>query len=306
MKNDTLGTRILALTGAVLLTLAAYILWARPYQLHWGATGEEVQRPMPGDELDSSPTFQATRAITIDATPQQIWPWLMQMGYGRAGSYGYDLFKNVGSPSGPRSADRLLPQFQNFKVGDPVPISPGTTLEFYAIVPDQYIVWSGAADGRSFAWALYAVGDNQTRLVSRVHRGLHWSQPLEVALGLLTEFTDHLAARKALQGLKNHVEGHIQPESDLNIEFFVYVGSALAFVWAALSMLRLPPSWGTWFIGLAGGLAWLISWYAPGSIWTGAVLAFLVIWAVRVRFRDLQQTEPQPPVRSKARKLNRE
>ena len=74
---------VLALLG---LVMAAYLLWARPYQLHWGATDGEVNRAMPGDELESHPTFLATRSITIDGTPQQIWPWLIQMGYTRAGS----------------------------------------------------------------------------------------------------------------------------------------------------------------------------------------------------------------------------
>ena len=118
---------ILALIG---LVKAAYLLWARPYQLRWGATEEEVQRPMPGDELNPSPKFLATRAITIEATPEVIWPWLIQMGYKRAGFYGYDIFENLGSPHGIASAQSIVPEFQHFKVGDEVPISPAGSLVF--------------------------------------------------------------------------------------------------------------------------------------------------------------------------------
>ncbi len=135
MTNDTMGRRILALLGLIAAVLALYVLWARPFQLRWGATDEEVRRSMPGDELDPTPGFLATRAITIQGTPQQIFPWLLQMGFGRAGFYGFDLFENVGSPSGSRSAERIQPQWQNFKVGDPVPISPVATMKFYAIQP---------------------------------------------------------------------------------------------------------------------------------------------------------------------------
>ena len=88
-----------ALVGLVMM---AYLRWARPYQLRWGATQEEEQRPMPGDELNPNPKFLATRAITIEGKPEDIWPWLMQMGYRRAGFYGYDILENLGSPRGIR------------------------------------------------------------------------------------------------------------------------------------------------------------------------------------------------------------
>jgi hypothetical protein len=125
------------------LVLTVYLIWARPYQLRWGATAEEIARPMPGDELDPRPTFLATRAITIDATPAEIWPWLLQMGYGRAGFYGFDLLENLGSPRGLNSAERILPQFQNFRVGDKVPLSAAAEEVFYAIEPNQYLIWAG-------------------------------------------------------------------------------------------------------------------------------------------------------------------
>src|SRR5215204_7695762 len=95
------------------LVMTAYLRWARPYQLRWGATDEEVQRPMPGDELNPNPKFLATRAITIEGKPEDIWPWLMQMGYRRAGYYGYDIMENLGRPRQSRSADHILPEVQD-------------------------------------------------------------------------------------------------------------------------------------------------------------------------------------------------
>ena len=89
--------------------MAAYIFIARPYQLGWGATRVEIDRSMPGDERRGNPTFLATRAITIEDTPENIWPWLIQMGYGRAGFYGYDIIENLGSENGIYSADRIQP-----------------------------------------------------------------------------------------------------------------------------------------------------------------------------------------------------
>lgn len=68
---------VIALIGLVMM---AYLRWARPYQLRWGATDAQAQRTMPGDELNPNPMFLATRAITIEAKPEDIWPWLVQMG----------------------------------------------------------------------------------------------------------------------------------------------------------------------------------------------------------------------------------
>jgi hypothetical protein len=85
--------------------------------------------------------------------------------------------------------------------------------------------------------------------------------------------------------VKDRVEGTIEPMSVGNIEFFIYLGSALVFLWALWSVLRLPLTWRTWLTGLAAGLAWLLTWYAPISIWIGAVLELIVVWAMRVEYR---------------------
>ena len=65
---------------------------------------------MPGDELLDQPSFQATRAISIRAPPEDVWPWLVQIGYGRAGFYAYDLLDNLGHG---RSAERIRPELQH-------------------------------------------------------------------------------------------------------------------------------------------------------------------------------------------------
>jgi hypothetical protein len=268
---------VLALVGFV---IAFYLTWARPYQLRWGATDKEVSRPMPGDEINRDPTFLATRAITIRGTPEQIWPWLLQMGYGRAGFYAYDIFENIGSPRGIRSADYIIPEFQQFEVGDGVPISPAGGLSFYAIEPNQYLIWRGDGAYGGFIWALYSLDNNQTRLVSRARLSYSWNRPSQLVFDLLTEFSDHLAIRKILQGVKGRVEGKIEPMAQANTEFVIYLASAFIFLGAvSLNFLR-PLSWRSWLAGLAAGVVWLITWYAPISIWIGAILELLAVWGL--------------------------
>jgi hypothetical protein len=115
MRPRTPLTLLAAATAA-----AFYVRYARPWQLTWGATPDEVSRPLPGDELVTRPTFNATRAITIDAPPEEIWPWLVQIGLTRAGWYSYDILDNLGRTS----ARHIIPELQHLAVGDVVPMSP--------------------------------------------------------------------------------------------------------------------------------------------------------------------------------------
>jgi hypothetical protein len=279
--------KLLAVLALVGLVMAVYLTRARPYQLRWGATDTEVNQQMPGDEINQHPTFLATRAITIVGTPEQVWPWLLQMGYGRAGFYAYDIFENIGSPRGIHSADHIIPEFQQFKVGDEMPISPAGGLSFYAIEPNEYLIWRGDEDYGGFIWALYPLDNNHTRLISRARLSYNWKKPTQLVFDLLTEFSDHLAIRKILQGVKGRVEGNIEPMAQANTEFVIYLASALIFLGAVFLIFLRPLSWRSWLAGLAAGLAWLITWYAPVSIWMGAFLELLVLWDLRPSFPKL-------------------
>ena len=117
---------------------AAVVLGAAAYgPLHelgrrWGATSEEVARPMPGDEIVPHAQVQTTHAITIDAGPERVWPWPVQMGYHRAGWYTYSVGRPLPLAHRDPSADRDHPVLQNLAVGDVVPDGePGTA--FYRV-----------------------------------------------------------------------------------------------------------------------------------------------------------------------------
>jgi hypothetical protein len=204
------------------------------------------------------------------------------MGYGRAGFYGYDILENLGSTRGIRSADRILPEFQHFKVGDDIPLSSAAVLAFYAIEPDRYLIWAGETGGSYgvFNWSLYPVDGSHTRLVSRIRWSHHWAQPGVLALDLFSEFTDHIAVRKILQGVKDRVEGHIEPMMVQNIEFTIYVVAALIFFVAFVLILIRPLTRRGWLVSLAAGAAWLITWYAPVSIWGAVLLELLILWGL--------------------------
>jgi hypothetical protein len=291
MKLTRLLFRILAALALVGLVLAAYFLLARPYRLHWGATEEEVARPMPGDELNPAPAFRATRAITIEGTPEEIWPWLVQMGFGRAGFYGYDLLENLGSPGGLRSAERILPEFQDFQVGDAVPLSAAGGLEFSVIDPYRFLVWAGDQGWGGITWALYPIDADHTRLVSRVRFSYNTAKPELLAFDLFTEFSDHLAVAKILQGVKGRVEGRIEPAWVADLEFAVYLVAILLFLGAIILLLIRPLTWRGWLAGLAAGATWLVIWYAPISVWISVLLELVALGGLVLAFR-----RPSTPV----------
>jgi hypothetical protein len=89
---------------------------ARPWMERWGSTNEERARPLPGDDLVSD-AEQQTHAISIDAPPEDVWPWLVQMGQGRAGFYSHDRMERlVGADI--RNADEIHPEWQALAPGD--------------------------------------------------------------------------------------------------------------------------------------------------------------------------------------------
>ncbi|MDR2983224.1 MAG: hypothetical protein LBV34_00125 [Nocardiopsaceae bacterium] len=131
------STWILAGAGLTAGTLAAsYPLW-RGWCLTWGATADEAESPMKGDELLPDADLVTTRAIAIDAKPARVWPWLVQMGSGRAGTYSYDWVENLFGLD-MHSAQVILPQFQNVKEGDEFPLR-SVTMRVEALEADQLL-----------------------------------------------------------------------------------------------------------------------------------------------------------------------
>ncbi len=96
---------------------------------------DEAARPLPGDDIVTDAVGGETRGITIDAPPEAVWPWLLQMGYGRAGWYSYDQLDQRG-----KSADEIVDAWQGLAVGDVVPTHPGGGFEVARIEPGRALV----------------------------------------------------------------------------------------------------------------------------------------------------------------------
>jgi hypothetical protein len=123
---------------------------------------------MPGDALIPDPTNTATGAITVNAPPEDIWPWLVQMGTGRGGLYSYDWLDRLFGFLDRPSATRILPEFQHLAVGDKIPWGRDE-LAVSVLEPLRALALSMDAHGMQWVWqfSLYPLDDQRTRLVDR-------------------------------------------------------------------------------------------------------------------------------------------
>jgi len=276
-----------ALLALLVLLGANYLFCIRPAQLHWGATQAEVASILPEDDVVTQPDFDATRAITIRARPEEIWPWLVQMGYGRAGFYGYDLIENPGGGAGIRSATRILPAYQHPGTGDPLPLSVVAKLAFSTIEPNRCLVWRAidAPPTGVFIWELVPVDSSRTRLISRI-RWRYLKTWQGRALGIFTEFTDHVAVRAILMGIRDRVE-HRPTRTLLSqaSEIGAWIAACSAFTGAAAFTL-ISKEWViTWLVALGAGLLVQFELYVASPTPASALLSLtylaLTVWHVR-------------------------
>jgi hypothetical protein len=265
----------------MLMVIVLGYLVIRPWHLRWGATVEEVTRAMPGD-LEH---IGWTRAITIDAAPEQIWPWLVQWGQGRGGWYSYDWLENLFGFD-IHTADRILPAYQDLKVGDPICMSSSfCTSHVTVLEPNEWLSWQ-AKDDRgnpvwTFTFGLFPVDAGHTRLIVRESFRSEFMPPAAV---FALEIPDVVMELKMLDTVKNRVEGRSESAWIAPLEIIVWftvLGVGLSavvlfasrpdgkqpvvlIVVAALVLLLItflfPPLWlrVVLALGLVAGLLWIV------------------------------------------------
>lgn len=231
-----------------------YFAYFRPRIRKWGVRPGDAALHLPGDDLIAEPSHTETRGIDIAAPPDKVWPWLVQMGFGRAGWYSYDAMDMKGS-----SAHSILPEFQALKVGDVMPTHPGGGFVVKVLEPERALVLytdtelvrsqaqaakatgndelptpglkaSGALMSASYpefsaSWAFYLQpsGIDGTRLIERFRAQTPGSGPASAVFGEIMGTGIVLMTRKQMQSIKERVElpveANRQPVETVPAEF---------------------------------------------------------------------------------------
>lgn len=196
------------LATAVPLAISAALLpiLLRHRLLDWGASAEEAARSLPGDELLPDADLVATRAISIWAPPDAVWPWLVQIGNGRAGAYSYDILDNLMGLD-IHSSRRIIAELQDLAVGDVIPVSDdGTGLRVQRLEAPHVLATRSDDGSWIWTWVLEPIPGG-TRLLSRTRMATR-SKPLPARIGidLLLVPASWLMERKMLLGLRQRAE----------------------------------------------------------------------------------------------------
>lgn len=217
---------LVLIAGAAALALMFVLilrLWSQPRS----ATREEVRAAMPGDDLVPNSKTGYTQAITIHAPPAKVWPWLIQVGYKRAGWYTYDWFyKLIKSDEfvDGHSSNRIVPELQSLAVGDEIAIFAAGPFKVVALEPNRALVLLARVDfatgktfeltdpapgnflNNSWAFVLEDAGDNTTRLVVRYRIDHSPSAVNKLAYSIPTIGGALIFQPKMLWGVKERAE----------------------------------------------------------------------------------------------------
>jgi hypothetical protein len=248
--GGVLGLYVLGL----IIFVVTYLVVIKPWHRAWGATAEETRSLMVGDERVANPNYDTTRAVTINARPEKVWPWLVQMGYRRGGLYSYDWIDRLQKILDRPSATTILPEFQGLKAGDEIPIGGGPGWPVSLLEPNKSMVLDIRQPGIhvTWSWLLVPVDKDGTRLVLRI-RGRLEVQLQTLPIVALLDPGEFTMVRKMLTGIKQRVEGTAQTPADELWELLTWCAAVLfgliGFV-AALARKTWGPhfvfSWAAW------------------------------------------------------------
>lgn len=216
MTNNSLNPTIVAeALGA--LSIAGTIVASpliRPWYRKWGASAEEVTMALPGDQLVPDPRLESTRAVTIQASAAQVWPWLVQMGQGRGGLYSYERLENlVGCDM--HNADAIMPDFQELNVGDQIRLGPEgyPAFEVAAIVPGIALILRGdtpnpTGEPTTWIWTFFLnpIDAHSTRLILRSRLGYEPTLGNKISWRVFTDPIAFNMEREMLTGIKRRAE----------------------------------------------------------------------------------------------------
>ena len=257
-------TRFLIGLVLLLILVPAGFAIVYPTITNFGAGPDDLSQTLPGDELLTKPIIQWSHAVTINASPEQVWPWLIQMGDTRGGFYSFMFIERLFPESSElyNNADRIHPEWQNPPTGQGmistmlkiVDYKPGDYM-FASIDPDEGIGWT-------WAWKILPIPDGRTRMLvhMRIQVPDEMNKPVYAVLMNLAAF---VMERNMLDGIQLRAEGRSEPNWLEPVEIFLWLATLVAGAAGAVRFITRP------------------GWQVPLAIALGSLAALFVLTYVQ-------------------------
>jgi hypothetical protein len=240
------------LVGLILVVclLAVSFAWLPGWIHTYGATEEEVQAVYPGDDILKMPIVAWTHALNIAASPQEVWPWIAQIGDTKGGFYSYTFIENLIAGSDfYHNASRIIPEFQNPQPGEEI---IDTILPIKEVKTGEYLL-AATSDfmglGWTWVWVLEPQANDQTRLLIR----MKIQAPPEMSSPIVMWIMDaggFVMEKAMLRGLQERAEGRFMPSPIEPLEGFLWVVLLIIGFFGAWRFINWPK----WQLPLATGL----------------------------------------------------
>jgi hypothetical protein len=214
-RPGRIGRLLLIAAGIWAVMTAAYLLFLWPWMRSWGATKAEMNAVLPGDDIVPNANLRTTKAVTIEAPPAAIYPWLLQIGVDRGGMYSYDWLENLFGLK-VHTTDRIVAAYQNARPGDfwrftpeNFVLNPGPGLYVHDLIPNRAVLLTFGLESEpdqtpfdTWQFVLEPQPDGSTRLLLRSNMALKQELPIK-----LTYFVQFIMERKMLLTLRDRAEG---------------------------------------------------------------------------------------------------
>ncbi|GAP09624.1 hypothetical protein BECAL_00774 [Bellilinea caldifistulae] len=294
MNQSNKRKRILIGVVTVVIFLSAGFYWASRQIPTWGSSAQEINLALPGDELIPSPELIWNHAITVQALPQQIYPWLVQIGDSRAAFYSITFIENLFCMTTGechyKNADRIHEEWQNPTRGEQGIIINYLVIQDYQ--PDEFVLARNSTAlplQWTWLWYVYPIGENTSRLVVR-HR---IDTPQDVPMGIfnLIMNSGYVMERGMMLGIRERAEGRIPSPLTESVGALIWLLVFLGGVIAAVNFIRLPRGYHALGVGIEVIIVLFILTFIQPPFWLRWVLLMLVTAGVTITF---WQTKTMP------------
>ncbi len=287
MNKSNKGTRALIGTVTVILFLIAGFYWAGLQIPNWGSTAQEINLALPGDEWVPAPDIIWNHAITINARPEQIYPWLIQMGDSRAAFYSITFIENLFCMTTGEchyvNANRIHDEWQNPPRGE-----QGIIMNFLVIhdyQPGQFVLAVNTPElplQWTWLWYVHPMDENTSRLIVR-HR---IDVPADVPLGMFNLIMNcgYVMEKAMMLGIRERAEGRVPTPLAEPLGALIWLLIFAGGVVAAVNYIRFPHGYHALGVGVEIIIVLFILTFIQPPFWLRWVLLLLVAAGVIITF----------------------